>query len=357
MSVVVPVFNRLALLKKTVASLTAQTLADAEFILVDDRSGKEVQHFLAGLSNVDPRFTVMVKPVEQPRGCQSSRNLGLDHCSGEAVVFLDSDDLLSPTCLEKRHAFMISHPETDIVVGSQAIFTADDEKMHLVNVPDERASNLDRFLALSHPLDVPWVNGGVAIRTSALSASKIRWRPEFHWDDVAFHFECVANGMTVRWLTDRQPDSFYRSHSIDRFGEMLFSPDGLLSSAGMLCWMRNFLEAHDEFSEPRRLRLVTDFFHACFMRAVDQGPSRLARDLVSVALDGNLLTRSESLRMRAYARGRGAFRALPRVTYYWNRFSEATILSAYTGQSGGTYGTLDAGARAWPLAPRGEVVG
>ena len=351
MSVVVPVFNRLALLEKTVASLSAQTLADAEFILIDDRSDEAVQRYLAALSTTDPRFTVIVKPAGQLRGCQNSRNLGLDQCSGEAVVFLDSDDLLSPTCLDRRHAFMSSHPETDIVVGSQAIFTAQDEKMHLVNVPDERASNIDRFLALSHPLDVPWVNGGVAIKISALSGNKIRWRPEFHWDDVAFHFECVAKGMTVRWLPEREPDSFYRSHSLDRFGEKLFSPDGLLSSARMLAWMRDLLETYDELNEPRRARLVTDFFHACFMRAVDLHLDELAADLVSVALDGKVLTRAESRRMRTYAAGRLSFRSLPRVTYYWNRFSEATILSGYTGQNGGTFGTIVANTRERSLAP------
>jgi glycosyltransferase involved in cell wall biosynthesis len=37
-AVIVPVFNRLELLRQTVASLRAQTMARAEFILVDDRS-------------------------------------------------------------------------------------------------------------------------------------------------------------------------------------------------------------------------------------------------------------------------------------------------------------------------------
>ena len=76
-SVIVPVFNRLVLLKATVGSLVSQTLMESEFLLVDDNSQPDVWEYLQELPQIDQRFKVLRKPEHIERGCQSSRNLGL----------------------------------------------------------------------------------------------------------------------------------------------------------------------------------------------------------------------------------------------------------------------------------------
>ncbi len=92
-SLIIPTYNRAALLERTLASVFAQTFRDFEILVVDDGSTDETLSLLAGYGD---RLT----PLRQAnRGPGSARNLGLRHAQGEYVVFLDSDDLLLPWSL------------------------------------------------------------------------------------------------------------------------------------------------------------------------------------------------------------------------------------------------------------------
>lgn len=349
-AVIVPVFNRLELLKATVDSLRAQTLATAEFILVDDRSDEPVRHYLETLPEIDRRFRVLRKPDAYPRGCQESRNIGIDAATAEAVMFLDSDDLVTPECLEQRYSLLCSDPRADIVVGRQAGFTETMTSVHWINVPSSEA-DLDRFLHLTQPLDVPWINGGVIIRTTSLRGAGARWRPEFHWDDVAFHFECLVSGMSAKWMTfDGPPDSFYRRHGGERYGRALFTPDGMRSSARMLAWMFERLKAAGLATESRRRALVVDFFHACVLRAIDSGHDRFAEELIAEARGGSVVTSSELSRFRVYLDGRRRLHRWPRLTYYWNRFAQRWLLTPLFSARPSTYSSVVPDSPVNPIA-------
>lgn len=342
MAVIVPVFNRLQLLVETADSLRSQTLSDVEFILVDDGSDESVLGALARLSLSDPRFRVIRKPEGSPRGCQVSRNIGLDATAAEAVVFLDSDDLLAHECLEHRYSFLSLNPDADIVVGRQAGFSEPGSPSHWINIPATKP-DLDRFLLLTQPLDVPWINGGVMIRTSALRDSGVRWRPEFHWDDVAFHFECLIAGLSARWMPlDGTPDSWYRRHQGERYGRALFSEDGMRSSAAMLEWMYDLLLAVGKATNVRRHALAVDFFHACVLRAIDQGHWNLASELIETARGGRVMTPRQLHGLKVYLEGRRFFAGAPRLTYYWNRAANRLFLGSFFSALDSTYSSIPA---------------
>jgi Glycosyltransferases involved in cell wall biogenesis len=343
-TVIVPTFNRLELLKDTVASLQAQTLAASRFVIVDDRSDDEAtRSYLETLPLDDPRFTVVEKAPYQVRGCQTSRNIGLDNAAARAVVFLDSDDLLSPSCLEQRRAVMTANPDADIVVGRQAMMRGSHEDECWVNIPRPGVADIDRFLQLTHPIDVPWVNGGVMIRASSLERSGVKWRPEFHWDDVAFHFECLAAGMKVVWMEYAgAPDSHYRAHEGARYGSVLASEAGIKSAANMIGWMHTTLEEKHDLTPRRHKLLVEDFFFSSLLRAIDAGNVELANTLLDDARQSRLLTAEEHGKFRWYARARKILFISDRATYYWNRFSEERLVPMHHPEAQSTYGTVPA---------------
>jgi glycosyltransferase involved in cell wall biosynthesis len=343
-AVVVPVFNRLELLRATVASLQAQTLATAEFILVDDRSDEAVWRYLQNLPTQDPRFRILRKPDAVPRGCQVSKTLALEGCRAEGVVFLDSDDLLAPTCLEERYGVLAAHQEAELVVGRQAMFTDGAASLRWVNVPQPGIPDLDRFLDLAYPVDVPWVNGGAMIRTARLHASGIRYRPEFCWEDVAFHFECLVAGFeVVRTDTSGPPDAYYRVHSGGNAGTMgaaLHTPAGIRNAATMLRWMRQRLVKADRWLEPRRKALARTYYHACVLSSIDAGEHRLAGELLAGAAEGGLLEHGELRRLRIYRIGRRCLRGARRATYYWNRLARRILVNDFYQSRPWTYGNI-----------------
>lgn len=349
-AVIVPVFNRLTLLRLTVASLRAQTLEDAEFILVDDHSDEETWAYLQKVMLEDSRFTVLRKPLGLAKGCQSSRNFGLEQCRAQNVVFLDSDDLLAPDCLELRYGEMCALPEFDILVGRQAMFWDSTGEIKWVNVPDAGQSDLERCLDLHDPLDVPWVNGGVMIRTDRLREKAIRWSTAYHWDDLAFHFSCLVSGMTVTWTLygDLIPDSYYRKHEGEHYGQTLHTAEGIRNSAEMMLWMKQMLEKEERWTAGRRLRLARSFFHLCALKLIDLGDHRMAWQLVSGARAVRLFNGVEVFTLRCFLAGRKLFQDLPRATYCWNRLARKTYLKKFFPNSVWTYGTIS------PLSPSSQ---
>jgi glycosyltransferase involved in cell wall biosynthesis len=320
--------------------LRSQTLANAEFILVDDRSDREVWEYLQALPAVDARFVVHRKPESVSRGCQSSRNIGLDAATAECVVFLDSDDLLAPGCLELRHSAMTKDESVDIIVGRQAIMSEDTGLLHWVNVARPYVSDLDRFLHLAGPLDVPWVNGGVSIRRKSLVDKGIRWRPEFHWDDVVFHIECLLAGLQSRWLppADR-PDAFYRHHAGSRYGTVLDTSEGLANSTAMFSWLNHSLDKAGKATAGRSRALAVSFFHACILRTIDSRQFALADKLIGQAVSASVLTTEESARFRRFQTGRKFFSRSARASYYWDRFARRSFLREFFRMDASTYGT------------------
>jgi glycosyltransferase involved in cell wall biosynthesis len=340
-AVVIPTFNRLSLLKETIDSLLLQTHPRCEFILVDDASNDDTRQFLAELPAGDSRFSVIDKPPGSMRGAQSSRNIGLDAVTADYVMFLDSDDLLTPSCISDRVAAMRANPQADMIVGRQAIVDSTTVSTCWVNVPDTTRNDLDRFLAFSHPIDVPWVNGGILIRTERLRAAKVRWRPEFHWDDVAFHFEILSTGLRATWMSfDREPDSYYRMHDEERYGAMLSTAEGLQSTASMIVWMTQTLDSRDLLNQGRRRALAFTFFNSCFLVAVDKGELELAGTLLEDATMGRVVSSSDRHRMATYLTGRSLFRSLPRATYFWNRSAEKIWMRPFVSRARSTYGSI-----------------
>jgi GT2 family glycosyltransferase len=97
-SVVVPSFNRAALLVPTVESLLAQSRAPLEIIIVDDGSTDETPAVCA-------RFPAPVRAIRQPNGgLPAARNTGIRAARGEWIAFCDSDDLWHPAKLEVQLA-------------------------------------------------------------------------------------------------------------------------------------------------------------------------------------------------------------------------------------------------------------
>lgn len=103
-SVVMPAFNASATLEASMRSALAQTHADVELLVVDDRSTDDSWALIQRQAAADPR----VVPIRQPRngGVAAARNAGIEAASGRYVAFLDSDDRWYPRKLEVQLAWM-----------------------------------------------------------------------------------------------------------------------------------------------------------------------------------------------------------------------------------------------------------
>ncbi|MDM1695100.1 glycosyltransferase [Thiopseudomonas alkaliphila] len=97
-SVYIPTYNRLEMLKRAIASVLNQTYTNYEIILVDDGSNDGTKEYIKKLSKSNTKVKVLEK--QGPRGACSSRNLAIRSAKGFFVTGLDDDDYFSPNRLE-----------------------------------------------------------------------------------------------------------------------------------------------------------------------------------------------------------------------------------------------------------------
>jgi len=104
-SVIIPTYNRLPMLKEAVRSVLAQDFEDFELIVVDDGSTD-------GTSEEMKQFGGRVKVIEheENRGVSAARNRGVLHAKGKYIAFLDSDDMWVKGKLKIQVAFLNDNP-------------------------------------------------------------------------------------------------------------------------------------------------------------------------------------------------------------------------------------------------------
>ena len=97
-SVIVPTYNVLPYLDRSMTSLLGQTHRDLDILLIDDGATDGCAARCDAYARQDPR----VRVVHQPNGgLSAARNTGLDHAVGDFVAFLDPDDYADPHMLER----------------------------------------------------------------------------------------------------------------------------------------------------------------------------------------------------------------------------------------------------------------
>jgi glycosyltransferase involved in cell wall biosynthesis len=119
-SVVIPTFNRAAMVTQAVLSVLNQTHSDYELIVVDDGSGDDTREALA-------QFGDRIRYVYQDNaGVAAARNRGIAESSGDFVAFLDSDDLFEPRMLEEALRTFERHPDAGVVFTPETELDAAD---------------------------------------------------------------------------------------------------------------------------------------------------------------------------------------------------------------------------------------
>ena len=99
-SIIIPVYNTEKYLSRCLDSLLNQTFQDWCAICIDDGSTDNSAKILDKYTKNDNRFIVIHK---KNAGVSSARNDGVTKANSEYVMFLDSDDILYPTAIEKMY--------------------------------------------------------------------------------------------------------------------------------------------------------------------------------------------------------------------------------------------------------------
>jgi glycosyltransferase involved in cell wall biosynthesis len=209
-SIIIPTRDRCAFLLETLASVQSQTYQCWEAVVVDDLSNDDTWPVLQGLAARDPR----IRPLRRAGplgGAPVARNQGLEAAHGNLVLFLDSDDLLSPCALERRVKAGTAHPDEDCWVFRNE---------HFRTAPgDSRNENPYRLLFF-RDIDVldafltdnpPWYVSSPLWRREALTRVG-PWKTGYKFSqDREYHVRALVKGLRYRQFIEI--DQFIRQHA------------------------------------------------------------------------------------------------------------------------------------------------
>ena len=104
-SIITPCYNAATFIEATIHSIQQQTLRDWELLVVDDGSVDNSADIIRCMAKDDSRIKLIQKANG---GTASARKLGLEHAQGEYIQFLDADDRIENTKLERQTNLMDS---------------------------------------------------------------------------------------------------------------------------------------------------------------------------------------------------------------------------------------------------------
>ena len=96
-SIIIPVYGTEQYLPQCIESVCAQTYSHIQIILVDDQSPDACPEICDRYAGMDSRILVV---HQNNTGVSGARNTGIRHALGDYVMFVDSDDELSPKAVE-----------------------------------------------------------------------------------------------------------------------------------------------------------------------------------------------------------------------------------------------------------------
>lgn len=202
-SVITPTRNRRALLLEAMDSVAVQTLSGWEHIIVDDGSDDGTKEAVARRADADARVRYIERRGDRA-GANVCRNLGMQHSRADLLVFLDSDDLLGPRCLEERVAAMARNTDLDFAVFRARVFRErpdDSSQLYHEQLPGD---DLSRFLSL----ECPWQSTGPIWRKSFLTRLGGFEESLLSMQDLDLHVRALA--ARARYTCYPQVDHYIR---------------------------------------------------------------------------------------------------------------------------------------------------
>lgn len=107
-SVIVPFYNREDYIDECISSVLKQSYPFFELILINDGSDDNSKYICSQFKDFRIRY------LETPHlGCWKAKNLGIKEAKSDFVMFIDSDDMISPDYLKIAMETAEKHPESD----------------------------------------------------------------------------------------------------------------------------------------------------------------------------------------------------------------------------------------------------
>ena len=186
-SIIIPTYNCEEFIEECLNSIFSQTYKNIDVIVVNDCSTDNTLKVLEGY----PQIKVFSTPVNSRQG--AARNIGLDNCTGDYVLFIDADDsLYALDVLEKLAQKINESNNPDIIyLGLKSV-----GRRELELIPNEENTKKEFRLA-----ENPFINvTTICWKNSLIQENNIRFPEKIRYEDVYFAFLGIEKAKTYEYM-------------------------------------------------------------------------------------------------------------------------------------------------------------
>ncbi|MFI5352841.1 MAG: glycosyltransferase family 2 protein [Candidatus Binatales bacterium] len=260
-SVIIPTWNRRAMVRESIASVLEQTGARFELIVIDDGSTDGTLDDLKRLAAGARENPIIIESIAH-RGPAAARNRGVDLARAPLIAFLDSDDRWRAGKLERQLAFMREHPACAIS-QTQELWIRDGRRVN----PGRRHLKRGGDICID------------SLRVCLISPSAAMMRTELFRSKGGFDESmaaCEDYDLWLRILVDHEAGLLDEEALVERRGG---HPDQLSATTPALDRFRILalakLLAHEQLSDARRDAVSAVLAEKCRIHA--KGLARRSR--------------------------------------------------------------------------------
>lgn len=202
-SVIMAAYNGAALIEATLASLSRQTFADFEVLVVDDCSTDATREVVTRFP--DPRIRLIA--LEENGGPVRARNRAVAEARGRYLAALDQDDLSHPERFARQVTFLDATPHVALVGTAARMLVGSRLERPPHHPPETTPAALRWLIKIGNPL----VWSSVMVRTETARALDPFTRPDrLYAEDFDLYHRIAQHGLIARLDA---PLLIYRSHA------------------------------------------------------------------------------------------------------------------------------------------------
>ncbi len=147
-SIIMPTYNRIAMLEKAIQSVFDQSFTDWELIIIDDASTDETEERMNELDSREDCVRYMRIPKIENKGISEYLNIGLRNSRGKYIARIDDDDYwCHKDKLKLQVEFMEKNPEYVVVGGGVILVDGNGDELfrYLKKETDEEIRSFALF--------------------------------------------------------------------------------------------------------------------------------------------------------------------------------------------------------------------
>lgn len=270
LSIIIPTYNRLPLLKEAIESFHGKLKCSYEVIIVDDGSSDATVDYLKLLK--DPFHVSLISH----QGPQVARNVGMRTATGQYLKFLDDDDVLEPEAVDAQVAFMGNNPDIDVSYSDWGLVTYRNDQIHKrwLYIMNEMPDPIEYFV-------MDWWCAPFVYLFRYNIVEGLHWDNTRVLTDLIFVSDVILRGARFGYLpTAPTPLGWYRS-IVDkslRLSQSASNVERAHCELNVLGKMEIYVEKHAALTEARKRAFATRYFRIA--RRIFPDDRNLFRQLV-----------------------------------------------------------------------------